>query len=126
MAAKILIVDDQKGIRNLLKEVLAELGYEAEVASSGTEAVQAASQGFFKLVLLDLKMPGFNGFETIKMLKEICPDLKIILMTGFYDSFLLEEARNHGASGVLHKPFSLEEIQRILKETFIKERGYLC
>ena len=123
VAAKVLIVDDQKGIRNLLKEVLAALGYEVEVASSGAEAVQAVSQGFFKLVLLDLKMPGFNGLETTKMLREICQDLKIILITGFYDSFLLEEARNHGANGVLHKPFNLEEIQRILEETFIVERG---
>lgn len=126
VAAKVLIVDDQKGIRNLLKEVLAELGYEAEVASSGAEAVQAVSKGIFKLVLLDFKMPGFNGFETTQMLKEICQDLKIILMTGFYDSFLLEEARNHGANGVLHKPFNLEEIQKILEETFIKERGHIC
>lgn len=123
VAAKVLIVDDQKGIRNLLKEVLAELGYEAEVASSGAEAVQAVSQGFFKLVFLDLKMTGMNGLETAKMLKELCQDLKIILMTGFHDSYLWEEARNNGANGLLPKPFSLEEIQRILEETFIKEVG---
>jgi two-component system response regulator (stage 0 sporulation protein F) len=120
------VVDDQEGIRKLLKEVLAELGYEAEVVSSGAEAVQAFTEGSFKLVLMDMKMPGLNGFETAERLKKISEDLKIILMTGFYDSFLLEEAKNHGADGLLNKPFNLEEIQRILEETFKEERGHIC
>jgi CheY-like chemotaxis protein len=126
VAAKVLVVDDQEGIRKLLKEVLAELGYEAEVVSSGAEAVQAFTEGSFKLVLMDMKMPGLNGFETAERLKKISEDLKIILMTGFYDSFLLEEAKNHGADGLLNKPFNLEEIQRILEETFKEERGHIC
>lgn len=126
MAAKVLVVDDQEGIRKLLKEVLVELGYEAETVSSGAEAVQAFTEGSFKLVLMDMKMPGLNGFETAERLKKISEDLKIILMTGFYDSFLLEEAKNHGADGLLNKPFSLVEIQRILEETFKEERGHIC
>ncbi|MFZ5753094.1 MAG: response regulator [Bacillota bacterium] len=126
VAAKVLVVDDQEGIRKLLKEVLVELGYEAETVSSGAEAVQAFTEGSFKLVLMDMKMPGLNGFETAERLKKISEDLKIILMTGFYDSFLLEEAKNHGADGLLNKPFSLVEIQRILEETFKEERGHIC
>ncbi len=118
MAAKVLVVDDQEGIRKLLKEVFEELGYQAEAVATGEEAIQAVSEGSFKLILMDMKMPGLSGFETAEKLKALNGSLMIVLMTGFYDDFLLQEIKRYGVDGLINKPFNLEEIQKILEETF--------
>jgi two-component system response regulator (stage 0 sporulation protein F) len=106
---KILIVDDQEGIRQLLTEACALLGYEAHTAANGDEALQLIGQDDFQVALVDLKMGGLNGLETMKRLKEKKKNLKGVFMSGYG---LREMEGNY----ILNKPFDLQEIKDIIEK----------
>ncbi len=106
--AKIIVVDDQEAIRQLLVETCTLLGYEVKTAATGDEACRLVSQETFDVALVDLKMNGMNGFETMRRLREEKADLKGIFMTGYEESEL-EHA-------VLRKPFGLQEIEAVLEK----------
>jgi len=115
---KVLVVDDQEGIRKLLGETCALLGYDVITAPSGIEAVKIASVHKIKVAIVDMKMPGLNGIETLKELCAIDPDIKVGLMTGYGEVCLLEDALKQGACEIIRKPFDLEEIKDFLERTF--------
>ncbi|MGI6605451.1 MAG: response regulator [Peptococcia bacterium] len=106
---KILIVDDQEGIRQLLTEACALLGYEAKTAANGDEALQLIGQEDFQVALVDLKMGGLNGFETMKRLKEKRKDMRGVFMSGYG---LREMEGNY----ILNKPFDLQEMEDVLEK----------
>lgn len=110
--ARIIVVDDQEAIRQLLVEICTLLGYEVKTAANGDEACQLVSQELFDIALVDLKMNGMNGIETMRRLREIRPDLKGIFMTGYVEAKL-----DHA---VLKKPFDLQEIKTVLEEVLSK------
>ncbi|MCR4440654.1 MAG: response regulator [Peptococcaceae bacterium] len=112
---KVLVVDDQEGIRRLLGETCAILGYEAVTVSTGNEAVRMAANTQFSAALIDMKMPGLSGLETIKRLREIAPLLKIVLMTGYGEIYQAEDIARLGVCGIIRKPFDLEEIKNFLE-----------
>src|SRR3989338_7972485 len=80
---KILVVDDEEGMRFFLSEALKKEGYSFETASDGREALEKLRSGEFKIVLMDIKMPRLNGLLAMEKMKELDPDLLIILMTAF-------------------------------------------
>ncbi|MDH4226366.1 MAG: response regulator [Deltaproteobacteria bacterium] len=80
---KILIVDDEEGIRLLFKEELEEDGYSTVLASTGEEALEQLTGGSFDLVLLDIKMPGMDGVEVLRRVKEQWKALPVILCTAY-------------------------------------------
>lgn len=115
MATKnILVVDDQEGIRSLLAEMCSLLGYDVETASSGDEALEVAAIRNFNAALIDMKMPGLDGLETLEGLRKLDPNLKMILMTGYGEIPQMGEALNKGASKIIHKPFDLADIMNCL------------
>jgi two-component system response regulator (stage 0 sporulation protein F) len=116
---KLLVVDDQEGIRRLLSETFSLLGYEVETAASGNEALEIIEQDNFKLALVDMKMPGMNGINTIERLLEIRQDLKAILMTGYGDFELSEEKSTAKIDAVIKKPFDLEEIKELIEKVIL-------
>ena len=83
MEEKILIVDDQFGIRILLNEVLQKEGYHTFQAANGVQALEITKKHSPDLVLLDMKIPGMDGIEILKRMKSIDPDIRVIIMTAY-------------------------------------------
>ncbi len=113
---KILIVDDQQGIRLLLKEVFEREGYEALVAANGNEALQITEQGCPNLILMDMKMPGMDGIELLKRLKGRDEECKVIMMTAYGELGVIEESRNWGVMRYFTKPFDVFELRDAVHE----------
>ncbi|MDM8516474.1 response regulator [Desulfobacterales bacterium HSG16] len=102
----ILIVDDELIVRDSLKEWLEiEGGFAVEMAQSGQEALERLKEKKFRLMLLDIKMPGMDGVETLQKAKEILPDLHVVMMTAYATVETAVEAMKIGAMDYLIKPF---------------------
>ncbi|MFX1561986.1 MAG: response regulator [Promethearchaeota archaeon] len=111
----ILIVDDEEGMRETLCELLRLKGYQAETAKDGYEAVERISDLKPRIVILDIRMPGMNGVETLRKLKKIMPNLTFIMMTGYSVQHLGREALREGAITIIEKPFSIVKLINIIK-----------
>lgn len=108
---KILIVDDQQGIRLLLNEVFKNEGYETLLASNGVVAIQYFENNPIDCILLDMKIPGMNGLEILQHIKKINPLLPVIMMTGNGDTDLIRQAEELGISRFFAKPFDIFEVR---------------
>ena len=119
---KILVMDDEEMVREVLGRMLARLGYEAEFARDGGEAiemfVQAQGSGqAFAAVILDLTVPGgMGGKETMARLLEIDPQVKAIVSSGYSDDPIMADFQKYGFSGVIAKPYKISELGKILQE----------
>ncbi|MEA2435058.1 MAG: cyclic di-GMP phosphodiesterase [Actinomycetota bacterium] len=109
-SARLLIVDDEAGVRRLLKRVLTRAGYECEEAGDSNEARQLVASGDFALVLTDMNMPGDSGMDLISNLLADHPDLATIMVTGVDDTEMAKAALQLGAYGYVIKPFENNEI----------------
>ncbi len=110
----ILVVDDEKIMRDTAGNILKKLGYEILNATDGKDAVKEFSNNYHKidLVLLDIAMPDLSGVEAYKQMKKIHPELKAVLATGLKNDYRVEEAMELGANGCLRKPYSMEALAR--------------
>jgi PAS domain S-box-containing protein len=105
-AGRILVVDDEAGVRGFLCRALREAGYEVTEAADGKQALRQALAGGVDLVITDLVMPEQEGIETIRALRRDMPGVRIIAISGAFDGRFLETARILGADAVLSKPVS--------------------
>ena len=102
---RVLVVDDNEGIRQLVETVLLDAGFEIAVASSGDEASEIASRlGSFDLLLTDERMPGMLGHQLARQLREREPSLKVLYFTGFSDLLFDEKPRLWEDEAYLEKP----------------------
>ena len=110
MGEKVLVVDDEFEIRDLLSKFLTEEGYEVILASNGEEALELAERENPQVILLDILMPGFSGIETCRRLKaaEKTRFIPVIMATALWDTHA--EAVEAGAEDFVTKPFPLEEL----------------
>lgn len=108
---KVLIVDDQYGIRLLLKEVFAKDNIKIYQASNGKQALEVIQHEKPDLILLDMKMPGMDGIELLRRLKHLNSRAKVIMMTAYGELDMVEEASKLGASAHFTKPFDIEELR---------------
>ncbi len=119
-AATILVVDDEAGIRGLLRDLLKTAGYEVLEAEDGRQAMTQVETHHVDLMITDLIMPEQEGIETIGLLRQRQPNLKIIAMSGAMDSVFLEAASHLGTQATVAKPFNneklLETVQRVLAQ----------
>lgn len=117
---RILVVDDEDAVRNVLGLSLAHLGYEVETAASGREALEKfhAAQGSIRVVILDLLMPGLSGEDVFYRLREMEPDLKVLLVSGFSSSHVVERILSDGARDFIQKPFSIEVLSEKVRGCF--------
>ncbi len=119
-SGKILVVDDEKMVRDVTSNMLNLIGYESESAGDGAEAVEVykkakESQQSFDAIILDLTIPGtMGGRETIKKLIEIDPEVKAIVCSGYSNDPVMANFREYGFSGFLVKPYRVEELNEIL------------
>jgi DNA-binding NtrC family response regulator len=107
---KILIVDDDDFMRETLTDILSEMGYEAELAGSGEEALAKINEKYYDIALIDLKMQGLNGCQTFQEIKTISPDTKAIIMTAYSQEALIKDCLREGAFGVLYKPLDMDKV----------------
>ncbi len=113
---KLLIVDDQYGIRLLLHEIFKKEGYEVFQAANGFQAIDIVIKDCPDLVILDMKIPGMDGVEILKRIKEINKEIKVILMTAYGELDIIEEAKKLGALRYFPKPFDIDEIKKVVRE----------
>lgn len=108
---KVLIVDDQNGIRVLLVEVFSVEGYQTFQASNGKLALEIVRRESPNLVLLDMKIPGMDGLDILKHIKQIDPSIKVIMMTAYGELDMIKEATDLGALMHFTKPFDIDELR---------------
>jgi two-component system response regulator (stage 0 sporulation protein F) len=108
---KVLIVDDQYGIRVLLYEVFGKEGYQTFQAANGKAALDLVRTETPDLVLLDMKIPGMDGLEILKNIKKINPMIKVIMMTAYGELDMIKEAQDLGALQHFTKPFDIDELR---------------
>ncbi|QCT00852.1 response regulator receiver protein [Paenibacillus algicola] len=108
---KVLIVDDQNGIRILLMEVFSSEGYETFQAANGRIALDIVKSQAPDLVLLDMKIPGMDGLEILKHIKQMNPEIKVIMMTAYGELDMIKEATDLGALMHFTKPFDIDEMR---------------
>ena len=121
MQERILVVDDEEVLRNLADEVLSKEGYQVALASSGKEALDVMKQKEFDLIIVDLKMPGMDGMELLKRIKENNQDVQVILLTSFLSPTTALTSLEAGAFWYLTKPLDnlrvfTEKVRLALKE----------
>lgn len=115
---KILVVEDEAMMRNLLLKILESEGYKVILASSAHEALEKLEQEKFDLMLSDVKMPGMNGFELLEKAKSKWDDMAVIVMTGYGDAYTIKEALLKGADEYLSKPFKSHEVSLIVERAY--------
>ncbi|OGS01115.1 MAG: hypothetical protein A3G41_00010 [Elusimicrobia bacterium RIFCSPLOWO2_12_FULL_59_9] len=121
---KILVVDDEQGIREFLSFELSQQGYEVFTASNGAEALERIRAEKFSLVISDIRMPMLGGLEALEAIKRMEPDVEVIMMTGYGTIETAVEAMKKGAYDFILKPFNLEEmltlIDKVLEKSELK------
>ena len=114
MKNRLLIVDDEEGIRLLYKEELEEEGYDTEIASSGEEALEKLKDAKVDLVLLDIKMPGMDGVEVLRRVKEKWKNLPVILCTAY--PHYKQEFGTWASDAYVVKSSDLKELKAKIKD----------
>jgi DNA-binding response OmpR family regulator len=118
----ILIVDDEKNIRLTLSQALETLGAEIDTAANGEEALAKLRGREFGLILLDIRMPRMDGMEVLRRVREIRPDIRIIMITAYGTIESAVEALKLGAVDFLQKPFDPEEIRELVSRVMDRDR----
>jgi response regulator RpfG family c-di-GMP phosphodiesterase len=118
----LLVVDDERPVRELLAEGLKVFGYSAVCAANAEEALEIVRGEPVKLVLSDIEMPDRNGMELLAEIKSHDPDLDVIMVTGAVDADTAVQAIRRGASDYVTKPFNLVEVQIVVERTLEKRR----
>ncbi|MGA9290816.1 MAG: response regulator [Anaerobacillus sp.] len=116
MDKKILIVDDQYGIRILLNEIFQKEGYQTYQAANGVQALSIVKSEDPDLVILDMKIPGMDGLEILKRIKKMEARALVIIMTAYGELDMIHEAMDLGAITHFAKPFDIDEIRAAVKK----------
>jgi DNA-binding NtrC family response regulator len=109
-SGRILIVDDEASIRGGLVDVLTEEGYDASGAGNGAEAIAAITQGNYDVVVTDLRMPGIDGLEVLRRVRELSPQTLVLLITAYASVETAVEALRNGAHDYILKPLIVEDV----------------
>ncbi len=122
MSASILVVDDEESILTSLSNILRDEGYEVAVAKSGTEAMRAYMTDPPDLMILDIWMPGMDGMETLRRVRELTPTAQVMVMSGHGSIETAVKAIKLGAYDYIEKPLSLESITLRVKHALDQHR----
>lgn len=123
MADKILVVDDEEGIRKVLRISLSESGYHVLTAGHGKDAMDIVRSEHPAIVLADIKMPGMDGIELLRRIKEENPDTEVIMMTGHADLDLAINSLRYEAADFITKPINFDALEVALKR--VNERIWM-
>lgn len=112
--ARILVVDDEFEVCNILKKFLTSKGYEVNTAMDGEAAIKKVKEFSPNVVLLDIMMPGIGGIETLKEIKKIDPSIGVIMVTAVIDEDLAKRALEIGAFEYITKPINLHYLENVV------------
>jgi DNA-binding NtrC family response regulator len=118
---RILVIDDEESIRLGLVKGLTRLGYEAQAVATGRAGVDRFTAGGFDAVLTDVRLPDLSGLDVVAILTEMDADVPVVVMTGYGTVEMALEALRRGAKDYVQKPFSVDEVGRLLARA-IEER----
>jgi CheY-like chemotaxis protein len=118
MSSKILVVDDEPDIRDILCSFFQEFGYEVTAAPGAQEALSILEQEPILVMLLDLNMPGMNGLDLCRAIRPRLPQARIYALTGFHRLFTPDSARQAGFDGFLTKPADLHQLLDLVRKAF--------
>jgi CheY-like chemotaxis protein len=122
MTQRILIIDDEDNIRRVIRLALEAAGYEVGEASDGTRGLEAYKDGAtWDAVLLDQKMPGMDGLETLRRIKERRPDARVVMATAFASIELAVNAMKLGATDFIRKPMTPEILRNAVSAALAKQ-----
>lgn len=119
---KILIVDDDHAMRDLLKMQITSFGLSHMTAVDGLEAVEKLQQDDFTIVLTDMMMPNMNGMQLLNHIRENYPDIEVVVITGYGDTFSYTDVIEAGASDFLKKPYRANELEAKLNRVIREQR----
>lgn len=111
---RILVVDDEKVIREFLRDFLSDQGYETDLATDGKEALDKIKRLNYDLVITDIKMPNADGIEVLKKVKRKNSNTEVIIITGYPSLDTEAECKNFGAAGYIVKPFQINQIKLLV------------
>lgn len=120
--SKILVIEDEKNLREILKILLEGEYYEVCTAKDGAEGLAWLNRDIFDLIITDIKMPGVGGFEVLKAAGEISPETLVVMITAFGTTESAVEALKLGAYDYIHKPFKMDEIRLVVKNALEKRK----
>ena len=119
---RILVVDDEKSMREILEIFLENEGYSVSAANNGELAVEALRRDIYDLIISDMKMPKMGGLELLKNVKESSPDTIFVVMTAFGTTESAVEAMKLGAYDYIQKPFQMDDIRLVVKNALDKQK----
>ena len=126
----ILVIDDEKSMRDFLAIMLKKEGYQVQLAENGKTALTAISRNVFDVIISDIRLPDIDGLELLKHCKKVSPDTDFILITAYASTETAVEAVKMGAADYIYKPFDIDEMRIIIhrcisKKTLERENVYL-
>jgi two-component system, NtrC family, response regulator PilR len=120
--ARVLVVDDEKSMRDLLSITLEKEGYDVVTAAGGEAAIEALRRDTMDAVITDLRMPKVDGLQVLRAAKEISPDVAVIVITAVASTETAVEAMKLGAYDYITKPFKLDEVSLIVRNALERKR----
>ena len=118
---RILVIDDDEGIRKVVAEALKSDGYLVDTATNGKEAVEKSRTNFYNLALIDIRLPDMEGTKLLTSMKQTIPEMIKIILTGYPALQNAIDAVNNGAHGYLVKPINMDELLRTVEEHLKKQ-----
>ncbi len=119
---RILVVDDERDIRDGCDRILTRAGYTVRTASRGEDALEILNRESFSVVLLDLKMPGLDGMKVLNLIKQFWPDILVIVITGYATIETAIEAMKRGAYDFIPKPFKPDQLRIVVARAIERKR----
>lgn len=120
--ARILVVDDDEGIRKTLSAILQDEGYEVDTAESGKEAILKSNAGFYNVALIDVRLLDMQGTELLTRIKTTVPRMRKIIITGYPTVHNAMEAVNRNADAYLLKPFDIGKLLFVIKDQLRRQK----
>jgi len=115
MSGNILVVDDEKIVRDFFLDVARSLGGNVETAEDGDVAVEKCKAHHYDMIFLDMRMPHMNGLDACRIILTLDPAVKVVMMSGYSEDRLMDEAITSGAVAKISKPFNLKTIVELIE-----------
>ncbi len=114
--SSVLIVDDNKDFADVFCDILKANEYNAESCYGGAQALEKAGKAVYDVIFVDIRMPGMDGVETLKQIKKVSPETRVIMMTGYSVDEMVHRALEEDASDIIYKPFEIDKVLGLIAQ----------